>query len=568
MSKILIIAITIFFTTHVMHSARDPIKETHFRSPVKYTLVLAGSFGELRSRHFHAGLDIKPHHGGEGDSIFSAEDGFISKIKILRGGYGKVMYVTHPNGYTTVYAHLKSFNAAIDNYISAVQKSIESYEIDVDLDSTLFNVSRGQHIAFLGNTGRSSGPHLHFEIRETISDNPMNPLLFGIKPFDDIAPTFTGISIAGLDDDYQKKGQQHKKTKKTKGGSYAPLVLEVDGDYAGISVSGFDQNNGSSNRNGIYKMEMYVDDVLYYGFNINTFTFAESPMIEAHTDYELRQTSNRTEVLCYKLPGNTLSIIDYQYNNGLIPIDEGSYKNVKIVLKDFEGNQAIQLIEVRKKRAVVTKTKEASGNTIYQGQKQVVKQSGLAVTFYAQSLTKNIDFNIELRAEGDAIKEYKIGSTLSPILTTIRLAAHIPDALVPWTSKLGFMLLGDSPDSFGQSIEGDSLVTYVDDFGRYGFFVDTIAPVLLPQNFSTSTAATAFKFKITDNVQTRYKARPFSYNVWLDGVWLACEYKEGSKVLTVPLKDLYTGDHHLRITASDQFDNTSEWQSVFVYQKL
>ncbi len=568
MSKKIIISIAIIFLAQVMWSSRDPIKMTRFTSPVKYPLVLAGSFGELRYRHFHAGLDIKPNNGGEGDSIFSAEDGFVSKIKILRGGYGKVLYVQHPNGYTTVYAHVKSFNKVIDGYVAALQRSIESYEIDATIDSNVFRISRGQHIAFLGNTGRSSGPHLHFEIRETLSDNPMNPLLFGIKPFDNIAPTITGVSIAGLDVDYRKIDQQHKKTKKARDGSYAPLILEVDGDVGGISISGYDQNKGGINKNGIYKMEMYIDDVLYYGFNINTFTFAESPLIEAHTDYELKQTKNRNEVLCYKLPGNSLSIIDYQFNNGLIPIDEANSKNVKIILKDFDGNQTTQLLQVRKKTTNATKVRKVKGQIICQGQKQVVKKGELAVTFYEQSLAKNIDFQIETNVEDNVTKNYRIGSKLYPILTNVRLAVDISDKLAPYKAKLGFMLLGANPDSFGQTIEGDSLITFVDDFGRYGFFVDTVAPVIIPQNFSENKVATSFKFKITDNIQTRYKAKPFAYSVWLDGVWLACEYKEGNKILTVPLKDLYNGDHYLEIVAIDQFNNTRRWQSSFLYQKI
>ncbi len=558
----------IFLLVQVAWSSRDPIKETNFRSPVKHAIVLAGSFGELRHRHFHAGLDIKPRNGGEGDSIFSAEAGFVSKIKILRGGYGKVVYIQHPNGYSTVYAHVRSFNEAIDNYVDALQNSMQSYEIDAILDSSTFKVARGQHIAFLGNTGRSSGPHLHFEIRETLSDNPMNPLLFGIKPFDNIAPTINGVSVTALDTDFQKTNQQYKKTKKAKGGNYTPLVLEVEGDHVGIAIAGFDQNNGSHNKNGIYKMEMYVDDVLHYGFNINTFSFAESPMIEAHTDYEVRQSNNRTEVLCYKLPGNALSIIDFQYNNGLVPIDEFNYKNVKIILKDFEGNQTSQLLQIRKKSTSNLKAKEPKGQIVYQGLQQVVKQGEVSATFFAQSLAKNIDFSIDVYGEKKLKKEYKIGNTHHPILTNIRLAALIPDTLVQYTAKLGFMLLGTNPDSFGQTIEGDSLITYVDDFGRYGFFVDTVAPQIIPHNFSSNTASSSFKFKITDNVQTRYKAKPFVYSVWIDGLWLACEYKEGSKMLTVTLKDLYTGDHSIKIMATDQFDNVREWQSVFVYQRM
>ncbi len=541
-----------------------PIPQTNFVSPVKYKIVLAGSFGELRRRHFHAGLDIKSNRGGEGDSIFSAEEGFVSRIKIQRGGYGRAIYIQHPNGYTTVYAHLKGFTEEIKNYVESIQQSNQSYEIDICPTANLLSLQRRQHFAYLGNSGRSSGPHLHFEIRETLSDNPMNPLLFGIKPFDDIAPTITGVRVTGLDNDFQKTIQKRLATKKEKSGAYAPLTFEVDGDIAGISFSGYDQNNGSSNHNGIYKMEMYVDDALHYGYNINSFAFRETNLIECHTDYEILQKENRTEVLCYRLPANKLSIIDYENNNGLIPVDEFNFKNIKIVLSDFEGNTTTQFIQVKKKTGSIISNTAINENTVYHGVKHTIKKQSISITFYEESLPKNSTINVYENAYNQA-SEYSIGSPSIPILKNIRLAAYIPEHLRIYNDKLGLMLLGREPDSFGQMIEGDSIITYVDDFGRYGFFVDTIAPKITPSSFSKSTSANTFKFKLSDNVQTRYQATPFTYNVWIDGVWKPCEYKDGSEVLTVPLEGLYAGDHSIRITTRDQFGNEGEWASEFVF---
>jgi murein DD-endopeptidase MepM/ murein hydrolase activator NlpD len=545
-----------------------PIKETNFRSPVKHNIVLAGGFGELRGRHFHAGLDIKSRNGGEGDSIFSAEEGFISRIKIQRGGYGKVIYVDHPNGYTTVYAHLKTFSNEINSYVESVQNSTMDYEIDVRPDAYFFPLSRGQHFAFLGNTGRSSGPHLHFEIRESISDNPMNPLLFGIKPFDDIAPNFTSIRIAGLDLEFKKLNQNRQNAKKEKNGGYAPITLEIDADIVGISVAGFDQNNGSSNRNGIYKLEMFVDEQLYYGYNINSFAFKETHLIEAHTDYEVKQKENRTEILCYKLPGNKLSIIDYEYNNGLIQLDESNYKNIKIVIKDFEGNSSSQYVNIKRKVAQPLSPTPTKGQTIYQGVKQSITTQGLSVTFFEESLAKNINFNLSTSYNLKGLPEYNIGSNAHPILKNIKLVSYIPDVLKPYSDKLGLMLLGNEPDDFGQKVEGDSIITFVDDFGRYGFYVDTIAPSIVPSNFSKKTSMSTFKFRLSENVQARYQAKPLTYHVWLDGQWIACEYRESNETLTVPLKDLYNGDHHIKITAKDQFNNQRDWEGNFVFQKL
>ncbi|MBK8109347.1 MAG: M23 family metallopeptidase [Saprospiraceae bacterium] len=189
-----------------MHSvnAAIPIKETNFISPVRYKVRLAGSFGELRGRHFHAGLDIKSSQGRSGDSIFSAESGYISRIRIQRAGYGKSIYVNHANGYTTVYAHLDGYHPELEEYINKKQIEMQSYEVDILPEQGMFEVVKGQHMAFLGNTGISYGPHLHFEIRETSTDKAINPFLFGITAYDKTPPVITSVRITGLRPDFHK----------------------------------------------------------------------------------------------------------------------------------------------------------------------------------------------------------------------------------------------------------------------------------------------------------------------------------------------------------------------------
>ena len=244
--------------------AATPIKETHFVSPVKFKVRLAGSFGELRGRHFHAGLDIKSNNGRSGDSIFSAEKGYISRIRIQRAGYGKSVYVNHANGYTTVYAHLDGFNVQLEEYIKQKQHEMRSYEVDILPEQGMFEVEQGSHLAFLGNTGISFGPHLHFEIRETATDKAINPFLFGISAADRSAPVISSVRITGLRPDFHKIYEYKVPVAGRKKKNLKPVSIEVPAWRAGIAIAAHDLIDGSHNKHGLYKLEMWVDYTRYY----------------------------------------------------------------------------------------------------------------------------------------------------------------------------------------------------------------------------------------------------------------------------------------------------------------
>ncbi|MFM2393415.1 MAG: hypothetical protein RLZZ546_1397 [Bacteroidota bacterium] len=554
--------IKIFIVLSIMSKAGlasriDP-SATNFKSPVKYKINIAGSFGELRSRHFHGGLDIRSNRGGGGDSVFASDAGYVSRIKIQRGGYGKVIYITHANGYSTTYAHLDKFNEVLENYISSIQEANMNYEIEVYPLPHEFPINQSEHIAFLGNTGHSYGPHLHFEIRDAITDSPMNPYLFGIKPIDDLAPVITSIRISAISPEYQKIWQERFLLKKDRKGKSPNVSAEVPSMFAGISISGYDQVNGSSSKNGIYQLRMYVDEVLYYSIKMDKFSFEENSQIEAHTDYEIKADDNRTELLLYRLPGNNLQVIDYHHNNGLIPVDN-IYKNVKIVAEDFDGNTTTHILSVKSRETLDLGVQHPAGDMIYQGVESTLSCQNISATIPATCLIKNCALDVR---EINGI--YYIGRSDIPLLKPIKISVKIPDIMYSNLHKMGFMRLGNEAMFYGQEIIGDSVVIYSDDFGRYGFFIDSMAPKIKPSNFSLKSKATEFKFKISDNVNNRLKGLPFKYNVWINDKWIACEYKEMNETLYIPIGNLSQGDHYLKINAIDQFGNEGIWQSAFV----
>ncbi len=561
MKRIILYMVLIFLCQDLW--SRVPPHETNFRSPVKHRITISGNFGELRGSHFHAGLDIKSSTGGEGDSIFAAEEGFISRIKIQRGGYGRAIYIDHPNGYTTVYAHLKSFTEDIASFVENEQNAAMSYEIDVYPTKGMLALEKGSPIGLMGNSGHSFGAHLHFEIRESVSDNPMNPLLFKIRPFDDRPPLLKSVRITGLDETFHKFSTISSAANKAKDGGYRPIQFNTKESIVGLSMSGFDQNM-SGNKNGIYKIQLYVDEALHYEVNLNAFSFAETHLIEAHTDYQLKQEKNTTEVLLYKLPGNRLSIINLATDNGLIYLEKGQTKTLKLVLTDFDQNTTSQMIYVKRELEDNLLNEVSNQNKLQSGLDHELNYEGMKIEVKATSLLKDIPFPVVVYRNMQGGREYQIGDRRFPILDAIRLNVEIPDYLYPMIDKTGFMLLGSNPVFLGQKINGNAVETVMNDFGRYGFFVDTIPPKIVPLNMQESKKTKTLKFKITDNVNTRGSAKNFSYQVYLDGVWKPYEMKETTHNVYVPIQDLSPGEHHIMVKAEDIFQNQSFWESIFI----
>ena len=233
---------------------QSDVPSDYFSNPLDINMVLAGNFGEMRANHFHSGLDLKTDQR-EGLPVYAPADGYVSRIQVQHYGYGKALYILHPNGYTTVYGHLKSYAGNIEKYVKDTQYKKETFEVELFPDNTLLPVKKGDIIAYTGNTGGSGGPHLHFEFRDS-SQRPMNPLLFGIKIPDSKTPIVSAVFAYPAGEGAQVNQSQNR-TKlrliKQKDGNYKTENITAFGKI-GFGITTYDQQDGASNKNGTYKI--------------------------------------------------------------------------------------------------------------------------------------------------------------------------------------------------------------------------------------------------------------------------------------------------------------------------
>ncbi|APZ47094.1 peptidase M23 [Polaribacter reichenbachii] len=549
---------------HFFTFSQEKYPTDYFRNPLDVPVFLSGSFGELRSNHFHAGLDIKTQ-GKEGLKVFAAADGYVSRIKVQQFGYGKAIYVTHPNGFTTVYGHLSKFNDEIEAYVKSVQYKKEDYNTgNLFLKEDKFPLQKGDLLAYSGDTGGSGGPHLHFEIRNTASENIINPLLFGIKVQDTRTPAFQSLKGYTLSTDarinQQKKSFQIP-IKSLGNGNYIADKITASG-YISFGVSVFDRFNGVPNKNGIYSLEMFVNGKRFYYHDVETFSFAESKYLNLHIDYEHYKKYKRRYQKTHKETANKLSTYEKLINNGKINIQKGMNYNIEIIAKDFAGN----------KSAIKIPVSGIESNTVFSAQKDTTAYKIIAKNFYKFSegdvsiaFPKNTfykDLYLDFKVDNNIAKIHK---PTVPLNKSFTLTFNVSKYSEKEKQQLYIANLEypKYPRYYYTRKKDTTFYTTTKVLGNYTLATDSIKPKIKLLYFKDQqwiSSAKTLKVKISD-IGSGIK----NWRATIDGKWILMQYNHKKRILTYNFSDkkLVGSKHIFKLVVSDNVGNTNELSATF-----
>ncbi len=332
------------FKSHSQLFTVPKYPQGYFIYPVGASIGLAANFGELRPNHYHMGLDCRTDQK-QNLPVYSAADGYVARVGIDATGFGRAIYINHPNGFTTLYGHLNDFFPELDKYVKAQQYKLETWKGSFDIPENLFPVKKGQFIANSGNTGGSQGPHVHFEIRDTKTDKVLNPLLFGFPIKDDVPPTILRLAV------YDRCVSTYSQSPKLFGVKklrdvYMPTsqLIIVNTEEISFGISANDKVSGSANPNGIFEAVIYEDDQALAGFQLNNISYDDTRYLNAHIDYKTRLGGGPFIEHLSRLPGYPAypeGIYKDGASDGVIKLTDDSLHRIKIVVKDAYQNVSV-----------------------------------------------------------------------------------------------------------------------------------------------------------------------------------------------------------------------------------
>jgi len=533
--------------------------------PLDIPLYLSGTFGELRSNHFHSGLDIKTNNE-EGLPVYAVDDGYVYRIKITRNGYGKALYIKHPSGLVSVYGHLKYFNNRIESYIKQKQYKKQKFEIEVFPYKIELPVKKGEIIAYSGNTGGSSGPHLHFELRN-IKEHPLNPMLYGIRIKDTESPIVKNVFAYPLDSLSQIDQIGHRiklNLTQLNDSLYLADPLIADGQI-GLGIEAYDPQNFVKNHNGLYKVKVKVNGLPVYEHVMSEFCFANSKYINVIIDYPYYLKYHRRIQKLWVVPYNPLEIYTQLVGDGSIQIKPGQSYQISIELSDFNQNKTLIKIPVKGYKTKILERNHSSKTPYFIdiNKNNNINLSPWRIIFRPHTAYQKFYLKAESRPTVLNIKQpYKALQKSYIIKYPLKLIKpkRRPYAYIALYGKKGHTY-------YVYTIKAqDSLKAYTKRFGNFVIRYDSIGPYIKPLNFKDKSDLTNYhflKFKIGDK-KTGIKA----YNGYIDGAWILLEYDYKKGTLTYDFSDqkLKGHKHQLKIIVEDNMGNVRQYQSYF-YKK-
>lgn len=532
-----------------------------FVSPFDFPLYLSGNFGELRTDHFHSGVDFKTQ-GVVGKPIRCVADGYICRASVTPGGYGKALYVMHDNGYMTVYAHLDCFPDGIDERVRNYQYKNEVFKVNLWFAPDEYRVKQGEFLAYAGNSGYSFGPHLHFEIRDAKGNELYDPMVFyKNKLLDTRPPRIHAMSV------YPQRGAG------VLCGSSASRAYDVVNDSLcetieawgaiGFGVKALDYMDGTNNKYGIRKMELFVDGERLFSSTMDNFSFDEDLYINTWVDYGRLYNNDEWFQKMFVAENNSLRLLDANENRGWLFVDEEKDYHVECRLSDYHGNNTKCSFVVRGKKSVVP-TPPAYTHALYCNANNKIGHIGMRLNVPRGVLFEDAFLNIRL-GKGDGITwQYNLADTVYPMLKGAKISFWVGGNLPVDKTKLYIRHIEPNDTSSVGGVYANGWITAdITTLDCYDVVVDTVPPVLHPVDEDLWQKRAKLVLSFEEN-ETSLK----SFKGTLNGKFILFEYNSKNSEFTLDFKKekVKPGVYELRFVAIDRCGNEAVYERTIEYR--
>ena len=534
-------------------------------NPLDIPIILSGTYGELRSNHFHSGIDIKTK-GIQGLNVYSYASGYVSRIKVSHGGYGKALYIKHPDGNTTVYAHLKKFSSKIEEIVKSKQYKRESYEIEFFPKENEILVLENEIIAFSGNTGGTSGPHLHFEVRDK-NQIPINPLVnSSISVEDDRTPFFKKLFYKSYERNNVFDSQTELKINKITSSLYVSDTLKSSGKI-GIGIVAFDKHNRANNSNGIFKIITSLNNQNLLKILFDSISFDETKHINTFIDYSFFKNHKIRIQKLFIEENNPLDLYSSNINNGFITIKNKEFYKYEVNIYDANGNKSrlvVPILGVKTNKPLKLVDNHVELTYIERDKKYELEFNSVRVSILEETFYNNLF--LEAKFENDILS---IDKDTVPLLKPITIYFNTDRYNDSIKNQLYIAKLSDNKKMTSYNYTTDfsnGKKSSTKSLGRYTLGIDTINPSISPIGFKENDWISNFsnlKIKVND-VGSGIR----SYNGWINNKWILFELNTKKGILVYDFDDniVRKAKNNLHIEIIDNVGNRTEYKTTF-YRK-
>lgn len=523
------------------------VKAQQYPWPVGAEPALTANFGELRANHYHMGLDARTMQR-ENLPIYSIDDGYISRIKVEPWGYGRAIYINHPNGVTSLYAHLNDFYPELEQWVTQQQYLAESWEMDIEVPRNMFPVKRKQFIANSGNAGGSMGPHLHLELRDTKTEVVLNPLLYGFSVTDKIAPDIIRLAVYNRNISTYDQVPRYVVLKKTPQG-YVADNFTVGFDKVSFGITSYDRYTGSTNQNGIYKAELIHNGKEQTKFIMDSIRYTDTRYLNAHIDYRTKLAGGPYIQHLSRLPGHLNSV--YKGGDGVIELSDGEWHSIQIKVSDPVGNTSNLSFKIKSTGNAAALNRD---NIFRPGQINVFENEDVRFFLKENDLYDAFNFKYT-KINGATGVVHQLHTGLVPVHNYFTV--NIRNTTIPDTGKVIMHYYYGSRKRYAKATYKNGWYSAAfRELGNFTLIYDTVPPVIS----AITKTATRITFTITDNTEDLKKFR-----ATINGKWVRFSYDKGKYFVYKIDKNVVQGENELIVTVEDMAGNQSTKKLLFTH---